>query len=148
MGDIFDTATRRRVMQAICKENTRPEERVRSFLHRLGLRFRNHVRRLPGTPDIVLPRHHTVVEVHGCFWHQHRCPLGKLPKSNLEYWLPKLERNRQRDVATRRRLRRLGWHVVVVWECETVSDADIGEALTKRWPGAPGNLRFAAHSLK
>jgi DNA mismatch endonuclease (patch repair protein) len=85
-------------MQRIRKADTRPEMTVRSMLHSMGYRYRLHDKRLPGNPDIVLPRHRKVILVHGCFWHRHDCPDGsKLPRSKPEYWGPKLERNRQRD---------------------------------------------------
>ncbi len=121
--DVYSAATRSRVMSCIGKTDTQPELRVRRLLHRCGCRFRLHRHDLPGVPDIVLPRYKTVVFVHGCFWHQHSCPLGKLPKSNRAYWIPKLTRNHARDRASRRLLRQLGWTVLVVWECQT-SDSD------------------------
>lgn len=120
-------------MRSIRKKDTKPEVRVRSALHQMGFRFRLHRRDLPGTPDIVLPRHRTVVLVHGCFWHQHNCKLGrKQPKSNQAYWLPKLRRNKERDVANAAALREAGWQVAVVWECETTPEADLPELLARR----------------
>ena len=120
-------------MQSIRKTNTRPEVRVRSALHRMGYRFRLHRRDLPGVPDIVLPRHRTVVLVHGCFWHQHDCKLGrKQPRSNPDYWLPKLRRNRERDVTNSAALREAGWSVVVVWECETAREDGLSALLAAR----------------
>ena len=105
-------------MSRIRSRDTRPEMSVRSGLHRRGLRFRLRDKRLPGSPDLVLKRLATVVFVHGCFWHSHRkCRQGKLPKSNKPYWSRKLARNVQRDQETTRRLRKLGWRVIVVWEC-------------------------------
>jgi len=99
----------------------------------MGYRFRLHRRQLPGAPDIVLPRYRTVVLVHGCFWHQHDCKLGrKLPKSNQGYWLPKLRRNKERDVSNTAALREGGWSVVVVWECETSSAEQLESLLTTR----------------
>lgn len=106
-------------MRRIGSKNTKPELAVRSLLHRMGLRFRLHVASLPGCPDIVLPRWRTVLFVHGCFWHQHpRCAEGRIPQSRREYWQPKLQRNCERDRAALRALRKLGWRVLVVWECE------------------------------
>lgn len=119
MPDRYDSPTRHRVMQQIRKTDTKPELTVRRVLHRLGFRFRLHRKDLPGTPDIVLPKHRTVVLVNGCFWHQHACPLGKQPTSNLSYWLPKLQRNVDRDATIRAKLVEQGWSVVTVWECET-----------------------------
>jgi DNA mismatch endonuclease (patch repair protein) len=92
---------------------------VRSTLHRMGYRFRLHVKDLPGRPDIVLPCHGKVVFVHGCFWHQHSgCREGRLPGSRLDYWTPKLARNIERDAEQRRKLKILGWKSLVIWECE------------------------------
>lgn len=106
-------------MSRIRGENTKPERLVRSLLHGLGLRFRLHRRDLPGQPDIVLPKYRLAVFVHGCFWHLHPgCPAGRLPTGNMSFWRTKLEGNRKRDLAKARQLRRLGWKVVVVWECE------------------------------
>lgn len=120
-------------MQSIRKTDTKPEVRVRSALHRMGYRFRLHRRDLPGVPDIVLPRHRTVVLVHGCFWHQHDCKLGrKQPRSNQDYWLPKLRRNRERDVIATASLREAGWSVVVVWECETAQEDALTVLLADR----------------
>ena len=129
----MDDLGRRRIMQSIQKTDTKPEVRVRSALHRMGHRFRLHRRDLPGVPDIVLPRHRTVVLVHGCFWHQHECKLGrKQPRSNLDYWLPKLLRNRERDATNAAALREAGWSVVVVWECETASEQALPDLLAAR----------------
>lgn len=106
-------------MRRIRKTDTKPEMVVRRLLHAMGYRYRLHDARLPGNPDIVLPRHHKVIFVHGCFWHRHDCPDGrKLPKSKPEYWGPKLERNRKRDERSIGELRERGWGVLVVWECE------------------------------
>jgi len=104
-------------MAAIRSKDTGPELRVRRPLFRMGYRFRVHVKGLPGSPDIVLPSHRTVLQVQGCFWHQHFCRSGKIPKSNREYWTPKLVRNQARDVANARKLRRLGWSEHNLWEC-------------------------------
>ena len=106
-------------MRRIKGQNTGPERLVRSLLHKLGFRFRLHRRDLPGVPDIVLPKFRTVIFVHGCFWHRHKgCPDATLPKSNSAFWANKLESNRLRDVANRRKLKSAGQNVLVVWECE------------------------------
>ncbi|TMJ14608.1 MAG: DNA mismatch endonuclease Vsr [Alphaproteobacteria bacterium] len=107
-------------MRRIRKSDTAPEMMVRRLAHGLGLRFRLHRRDLPGTPDIVFPRQRTAVLVHGCFWHQHEgCRLARQPKSRLDYWLPKLARNKARDRIAQEDLQALGWQVLVIWECET-----------------------------
>jgi DNA mismatch endonuclease (patch repair protein) len=111
--------TRSRIMSAIRGHDTTPERLVRSTLHRHGLRFRLHVRGLPGRPDIVLPRHRTIILVHGCFWHRHiGCAKSTLPATNRAWWVAKLRRNRARDRRNIRDLRAAGWRVIVVWECE------------------------------
>lgn len=106
-------------MSRIRGKNTAPELLVRSILHRLGYRFRLHRRDLPGTPDIALPRYRTVVFVHGCFWHRHPgCRYAYTPKSRLDFWQSKFNGNVARDVHHRAALRKLGWRVATVWECE------------------------------
>jgi DNA mismatch endonuclease, patch repair protein len=118
--DRLSQAARSAHMRRIRKVDTRPEIVVRRIAHALGLRFRLHRRDLPGTPDIVFPRHRKVVQVHGCFWHQHEgCRLARQPKSRLDYWLPKLARNAARDRAAAERLAALGWKALTIWECET-----------------------------
>lgn len=117
-------------MRAITKKNTKPEIRVRRRLHALGYRFRLHRRDLPGTPDIVLPRHRTVIQVHGCFWHQHPgCRHATTPRTRQGYWLPKLERNVTRDIATMAALTALGWRVLVLWECELRDEKALDERI-------------------
>ena len=119
MHPLPPTPARSRIMSAIRGHDTTPERLVRSALHRHGLRFRLHVRDLPGRPDIVLPRHRTVVLVHGCFWHRHLgCAKSALPVRNRAWWAAKLRRNRARDRRNLRDLRAAGWRVIVVWECE------------------------------
>jgi DNA mismatch endonuclease (patch repair protein) len=118
--DQFTSAERSEVMRRVASKDTTPERVVRSLAHQLGYRFRLHRDDLPGTPDLVFPRLRAVVFVHGCFWHQHSCPRGnRRPATNREYWNAKLERNVRRDRRNIRRLRRTGWRVLVVWECET-----------------------------
>jgi len=117
--DVYDKATRRRVMQRIRKADTKPELEVRSALHWMGFRLRLHLGDLPGTPDTVLPHHQLAIFVLGCFWHQHTCPLGKEPKSNLDYWLPKLARTCQRERGVKNHLVQVGWYIMVMWECHT-----------------------------
>lgn len=119
MPDRFDRKTRSRIMAAIRGKNTAPELTVRRFLHRMGLRFRIHAPGLPGRPDIVFPKHRTVVFVHGCFWHQHpKCRLARMPSSNRRFWAKKLLGNRERDRRTARKLRAAGWKVLTIWQCQ------------------------------
>lgn len=107
-------------MRAVRQKNTAPELTVRRLLFQLGLRFRLHVKRLPGSPDIVLRKHSTAIFVHGCYWHRHPgCKYATMPKTHQAYWLPKFESNVERDARKAEALRALGWWVLVVWECET-----------------------------
>lgn len=119
-------------MRQIRSEDTAPELVVRRLLHRMGVRFRLHVAGLPGRPDIVLKRFHCVVEVRGCFWHQHAsCADCHTPKTRLEYWQPKLARTRLRDAANLRKLRRQGWRVLVLWECQTKDQSRLAGRLER-----------------
>lgn len=104
-------------MSGIRGKDTKPELLIRSALHRAGYRFRLHSRDLPGRPDIVLPKYHAVIFVHGCFWHMHQCSLFKWPKSRTEFWREKLNKNRQRDTRLAEQLSDAGWRRLVVWEC-------------------------------
>ena len=121
MTDNLTPRQRSYCMSRIRSTGMRPELAVRSMVHRMGYRFRLHRADLPGRPDLVLPRHRAVIFVHGCFWHWHPdpgCPIAGLPKSNLEYWRPKLSRTRARDGEHLAALEALGWRSLVVWECE------------------------------
>ena len=117
MADIVDTVTRSRMMSGIRGCNTKPEILVRSLLHRHGFRFRRHVRGLPGKPDIVLPRYHAAIFVHGCFWHGHDCPLFRMPGTREDFWRDKISCNRINDQKATKALLTAGWRVGVVWEC-------------------------------
>src|SRR5579864_1367485 len=120
MTDTVSPEQRSRLMSRVRGKDTKPERAVRSYLHRLGFRFRLHAATLPGKPDIVLPRHRTVVFVNGCFWHGHaRCKRSTLPTTRPEFWAKKISLNMRRDRSTRRRLLRSGWKVIIVWECQT-----------------------------
>lgn len=114
-------AARSAMMSRIRSKDTKPEMMVRKALHRLGFRFRLHVRDLPGHPDIVLPKYNTIIQIKGCFWHGHTCRDGRQPKSNREYWVPKLLRNKERDISNERKLRRMGWSVRNLWECRVLA---------------------------
>lgn len=105
------------MMSGIQGKNTKPEVLVRSSLHRLGFRFRIHYNKLPGRPDIALPKYRALILVHGCFWHGHNCHLFKWPKTNSQFWQEKIESNKERDAAHRSLYREKGWKTVVVWEC-------------------------------
>jgi len=119
MADNLTKQDRHYNMTRIKSTNTKPEEIVRKFLFSKGFRYRKNVNHLPGKPDIVLPKYRTVIFVHGCFWHGHiGCPDFVLPKSNQDYWTPKLERNRQRDSEHILHLEEMGWRVLIIWECE------------------------------
>lgn len=124
MTDRLEPAARRRLMQAVRSKDTAPEIAVRSLLHGMGYRFRLHRKDLPGTPDIVLPGRRAAIFVHGCFWHGHGCRIGQLPKSRLDYWLPKIEANRERDRRKGGALEAAGWRVLTVWQCE-IRDLDV-----------------------
>lgn len=118
----MDTLTKRQRSERMalirCKD-TGPEMTLRRLVHSMRYRYRLHDSSLPGKPDLVFRSRGKLIFMHGCFWHRHRrCVLARLPKSKLDFWKPKLEQNRQRDTRNRRRLRRAGWSVLVVWECE------------------------------
>ena len=117
MTDVLSKQQRSALMAKVRSKHTKPELIVRRALHAAGFRFRLHVRTLPSTPDIVLPRLRTIVQVKGCFWHGHSCLKGHLPKQNRAFWREKIERNRERDRQNERRLRSAGWRVKTVWEC-------------------------------
>lgn len=111
---------RSRIMRSVRRENTKPEVRVRKILHSLGYRFRLHVKYLPGSPDIVLPKYRLVIFVHGCFWHRHAgCRYASTPSTRTDYWLPKFQKNIERDMRLEQELVDLGWRVSIIWECET-----------------------------
>lgn len=128
--DTLTVEQRSERMSRVRGRDTKPELLVRRVAHALGYRFRLHRRNLPGTPDLVFPGLSKAIFVHGCFWHRHpdpACRLARLPKSKLDFWLPKLETNRKRDEANIARLGELGWDVLVIWECQT-RDRDALEA--------------------
>ncbi|MBM3114244.1 very short patch repair endonuclease [Jeongeupia naejangsanensis] len=117
--DTLSSAERSARMALVRAKNTKPELLVRRLVHGMGYRFRLHRRDLPGTPDLVFPGLGKVIFVHGCFWHRHvGCALARLPKSRVDFWLPKLTANAERDARNVRALRRLGWGVLTLWECQ------------------------------
>ena len=141
IADVPDA--RRRVMRAVRSKDTRPERCVRSLLHCEGYRFRLHRRDLPGTPDIVFPGRAAVIEVRGCFFHSHEgCPRATLPATRREWWAAKLRRNKERDHANEAAILRLGWRVLILWECE-LRDRDATRKRVRLFLGPPRRERVA-----
>lgn len=132
MTDRISPELRSQIMAKIRGKNTHPELVVRSLVHRLGFRFRLHKQELPGKPDLVFPRHRKILFVHGCFWHGHGCRRGKMPQSRLDYWKPKIERNRTRDESNLLQLTNMGWRTLTLWECE-IQDLSLIERKIKRY---------------
>lgn len=124
MADIWTKQKRSEVMSRIKGKNTLPEVKLRSRLHKEGFRFRICQSSLPGKPDIVLRKYSSVIFVHGCFWHQHSCSNGRMPKTRTEFWLDKLTKNKLRDAKNTASLENLGWRVITVWECELEKNFD------------------------
>ncbi len=132
MVDVLTKKQRSFNMSRIRGKDTKPEIIVRKIVHRLGYRFRLHQRNLPGCPDIVLARHRKVIFVHGCFWHMHKCRYGKVkPATNAKFWQSKREGNVARDKRNLRKLRKEGWKVLVIWECQTRNIDKLTEKLQK-----------------
>lgn len=119
-------------MKRITSKNTKPEMLVRSVAHGLGYRYRLHGKELPGKPDLVFRSRKSIIFVHGCFWHQHTgCPEGRLPKSRNQYWIPKLNRNIERDQIHLDSLRALGWRVLTIWECELKDTSTVASRIRR-----------------
>jgi len=117
--DTFSKSKRSEIMSKISGRDTKPEILVRKYLFSEGFRYRKNVKRLPGKPDIVLPKYKTIIFVHGCFWHGHKnCIASKLPESNIEYWTNKISTNKKRDFKNKKLLKKLGWNIIIIWECE------------------------------
>ena len=122
MADVHDKKTRSYNMSRIKGKDTKPELLVRKYLHSRGLRFRLHDKKLPGKPDIVLPKYRTVIQVHGCFWHKHEgCKYFVVPKTRTEWWLEKINKTARNDKDNVAKLEQLGWKTIVIWECELKS---------------------------
>jgi DNA mismatch endonuclease (patch repair protein) len=119
-ADIVSPEHRSKIMSKIRGKNTKPEMVVRSLCHEMGYRFRLHRGDLPGTPDLVFPKHGLCMFVHGCFWHRHpECKYAYMPKSRVDFWQNKLAKNVERDLKTQKALINMGWRVVTIWECHT-----------------------------
>ncbi len=119
---------RSRIMRAVKSRNTQPEMTVRRLVHSMGFRYRLHRKDLPGKPDLVFGPRRKVIFVHGCFWHGHHCPRGaREPKTNRDYWIPKIAKTRERDKTTMERLRKMDWKALVIWECETKDTKWLGK---------------------
>ena len=130
----MDTLTpqqRRTAMAAVASRNTGPELLVRRILHGIGYRYRLHVKGLPGRPDIVFRKRRCIVFVNGCFWHGHNCPRGYGPSSNVEFWNQKIGKNRERDRRVKGKLRKDGWRVLTVWQCETKDEERLRQRLCR-----------------
>ena len=130
MSDILTSSQRHHCMSRIRGKNTKPEILVRKGLHARGFRFRLHNKKLPGSPDIVLPKYGVAIMVNGCFWHGHKgCRYATKPKTNIEFWETKIARNRHRDEVTTAHLEALGWTVITVWECELRNSSQLDDRL-------------------
>jgi len=116
--DTVDRKTRSKIMKSVPQKDTKPEMRLRKALHGLGFRYRLHDKRLPGSPDLVFPKHKIVIFVHGCFWHRHGCKQTTTPTTRKDFWEAKFKANAERDSKNVRELESAGWRVMTVWECE------------------------------
>ena len=145
MADTLSKERRSALMKRVKQKHTAPELIVRKALHGRGLRYKIGDRKLPGSPDLSLPRYRVAIFVHGCFWHGHDCRLGRPPTTNIDYWGPKIEANRKRDARKEQQLRDLGWRVFTLWQCQI--DADSSDnlldalAATIRSPSGDGDGR-------
>lgn len=145
--DIKSKEERSRNMSAIRSGDTRPEMLVRKYLHSQGFRYGLHNHKLPGSPDIVLRKYKTVIFINGCFWHGHEgCKYFRLPKSNIEFWQTKIERNRQRDIETIEALKAKGWRVITIWECELRNIAQRGKTLIQLVKDIKGELKSVGYT--
>lgn len=129
--DTLDALRRSENMRRIRSKNTGPEIRVRKLIHKMGYRYRVHVKHLPGRPDIVFASRKKIIFVHGCFWHQHNCREGRIPGTAIAYWKPKLQRTRERDRKHVRWLNKTGWKVLILWECEIEKETALAERIQK-----------------
>jgi DNA mismatch endonuclease (patch repair protein) len=128
-------------MSRIRGRNTKPELIVRSLLHRMGFRYRLHVRTLPGCPDIVLPKYKVILLVHGCFWHRHGCKSTATPKSNTLFWKTKFDGNVARDAVVVKQLRACGWRVLTIWACKVNDEGKLKKQLERFFAKTPNTVR-------
>jgi len=136
--DVFDAPTRSAVMRRVKGRDTTPEKTARRLLTRLGARYRLNRKDLPGSPDIVMTGRRLAIFVHGCFWHGHDCPRGaRVPKTNRDYWLAKVGRNRARDARVQAQLAEAGWRVEVLWECQMKDEAALSGRLAAMLDATP-----------
>ena len=135
--DTVGQSVRTRIMSAVPQRDSAPEMVVRRLIHAMGYRYRLNVRALPGSPDIVLPRLHKAVFVHGCFWHGHSCRRGRRPSSNVDFWQQKIERNMERDQRAVADLEAAGWTVKTIWQCSLDEGIEELIALLQRRKDAP-----------
>ncbi|MCC6630412.1 MAG: DNA mismatch endonuclease Vsr [Chloroflexi bacterium] len=147
--------TRSSIMARIRSKNTGPEIQVRKALHRAGYRFRLHYSRLPGRPDLALPRFRLAIFVNGCFWHWHGCRHSRMPAHNRDYWTAKIFRNQERDLANHAQLSAMGWRLKVIWECEVktaterlIVDLDSECSDQSRSAGSPRKPPVSANSTE
>lgn len=131
MADIYSNKKRSQIMSKISGKETKSEILVRKFLFAHGLRYRKNDSRYPGTPDIVLPKHNTIIFINGCFWHGHDCKAGDLPDTRREFWENKISGNIERDIRNKKALEKEGWNVITIWECELKNKSDRGERLER-----------------
>ncbi|WEF30700.1 very short patch repair endonuclease [Pseudoduganella chitinolytica] len=153
MADSVSVQRRSEIMARVKGKHTSPELSVRRMLHAAGYRYRLHVGKLPGKPDLVFPGRSKVILINGCFWHRHRgCSLARLPKSRVEFWTEKLERNRQRDARNVEALQALGWGVLTVWECELQDPSELlvrlKQFLDEPSVGSPTSIGFPIHQKR
>ncbi len=135
MTDVLSKEQRRFCMSRIRDKNTKPEIIVRRLVRQLGIGYRVHVKDLPGKPDLVFRKHKKIIFVHGCFWHMHACKYGRaVPKTNAEFWQTKRLSNKLRDSKNRKELKKLGWDVLVVWECQTRNPSLILKKIHRFFP--------------
>jgi DNA mismatch endonuclease, patch repair protein len=130
--DTLTPAERSERMSRVRSMDTKPEMTVRRLVHRMGFRYRLHNRKLPGNPDLVFARRGKIIFVHGCFWHRHgSCKNTRWPKSKLDFWKPKLEENQRRDLANQKALRKAGWKLLIVWECQLKDQEKLAEKINR-----------------